>query len=188
MSDGYRVPSVGLLAAALTVALSGCGFHGPGGVVTAEPLPSGSAVADACAPANLAAMAGKPVTAAIAANPGLSGLLAGLDRAGLRTLDDAAALTLFATSDRFLAVFPFRRIPTLWDNPPELAKTLQQAVIPERLEPHRVRGTHITLAGTRAVVTADGSGLRVNGTKVRCHQMTSSNAVVYMVDELVPMR
>jgi uncharacterized surface protein with fasciclin (FAS1) repeats len=174
-----------LLAAVLPVILSGCTL-GQGGVVTGQPVPSGSAPADACAPQNLAAMVGKPVTAAIAANPGLSGMAAGLDRADLRTLDDVPALTLFATSDRFLTVFPFRRIPGLWDNPPELAQTLQQAAVAERLEPDRLPGTHTTMSGTRAVITTDSGGLRVNGTKVVCQQLDTTNAAVYIVDELVP--
>ncbi|MDI6102728.1 hypothetical protein QLQ12_29325 [Actinoplanes sp. NEAU-A12] len=80
-----------LLVVALTALLSSCTFSGQGGVVTGQPLPSGSTPADACAPQLLAAMVGKPVTAAIAANPGLSGMLAGLDRAGLRALDDVPA-------------------------------------------------------------------------------------------------
>lgn len=177
-----------LLAAVLAVVLPGCAVYGQGGVVTGQPLPSGSTPADACDPQNLAAMAGKPVTAAITANPGLSGMAAGLDRAGLRTLDDVPALTLFATSDRFLAVFPFRRIPVLWDNPKELAQTLQQAAVAERLEPERLPGTHTTMSGTQAVITTDPGGLRVNGTKAVCQQLETTNAAIYIVDELVPLR
>jgi len=177
-----------LLAAVLTVPLAGCVFAGRGGVVTGQPMPSGSTPADACAPQHLAAMAGKPVTAAIAANPGLSGMVAGLDRAGLRTLDDVPALTLFATSDRFLATFPFRRIRVLWDNPEELARTLEQAAVAERLQPDRLPGTYPTMAGTRAVITTDSGGLRVNGVKVECRQLDTANAAVYIVDELVPQR
>jgi len=177
-----------LLAVVLTVPLSGCALYGQGGVVTGEPSPSGSPPADACAPPNLAAMAGKPVTAAVAANPGLSGMLAGLDRAGLRTLDDTPALTLFATSDRFLAAFPFRNIPTLWDNPKELAQTLEQAAVAERLEPDRLPGTHTTMGGTQAVITSDAGSLRVNGTRVVCRQLDTDNAAVYIVDKLVPQR
>ncbi|WP_433791803.1 fasciclin domain-containing protein [Actinoplanes sp. CA-252034] len=176
-----------LLAAVLTATLSGCAL-GQGGVVTGQPLPSGAAPADACAPQNLAAMAGKPVSVAIAANPGLSGMAAGLDRAGLRALDDTPALTLFATSDRFLATFPFQRIPTLWDDPEELARTLKQAAIAERLDPGRLPGTHTTMSGTRAVVTTDAGDLRVNDTKTVCHQLDTANAAVYIVDELVPLR
>ncbi|GAA4953616.1 fasciclin domain-containing protein [Actinoplanes utahensis] len=176
------------LAVVLTVTLSGCGFQGPGGTVTAQPLPSGSTPADACAPHNLAAMAGKPVTAAIAANPGLSGMVAGLDRAGLGTLDEAPALTLFATSDRFLAVFPFQRIPPLWDDPAELAQLLKQAAVPQRLEPDRLPGTHTTMGGTQAVVTTDAGRLRVNDTRVACQQLDTTNAAIYIVDQMVPQR
>jgi uncharacterized surface protein with fasciclin (FAS1) repeats len=159
-----------------------------GEVVTGQPLTSGSQPADACAPQNLAAMAGRSVTAAIAANPGLSGMLSGLDRAGLRTLDDVPALTLFATSDHFLAVLPFRRIAVLWDHPQELARTLEQAAIAQRLEPDRLLGAHTTMSGTQAVVTNDSGGLRVNDTKIACQQLNTMNAAVYIVDELVPLR
>jgi uncharacterized surface protein with fasciclin (FAS1) repeats len=156
--------------------------------VTGRPSQPGSMPANACAPQNLAAMQGKPVTAALAANPGLSGMLAGIDRAGLRTLDDVPALTLFATSDRFLAVFPFQRVPVLWDNPGELAQTLKQAAVAERLEPDRLPGEHRTMGGTQAVITTDSGDLRVNGTKVVCRQLATTNAAVYIVDELVPRR
>ncbi|GAA2511979.1 fasciclin domain-containing protein [Winogradskya humida] len=178
-----RVP----IAVVLTVALSGCGYV-QSQVITGQPLPSGTAPADACAPQNLAAMAGKPATAAIAANPGLSGMLAGLDRAGLRTLDDAPALTLFATSDRFLAYFPFRNIPALWDNPKELAQILKQAAVGERLDPARLPGTHTTMGGTRVIGGGEPGSLRVNDTKVVCQQLGTANAAVYIVDQLVTQR
>jgi uncharacterized surface protein with fasciclin (FAS1) repeats len=178
----------GCLAALLCVSLSGCTYGVSGGVVTGQPLPSGSRPADACAPANLTAMAGRSLTAAIAANPGLSGMSSGLDRAGLRTLDDVPALTLFATSDHFLAIFPFRNIPVLWDHPEGLAKMLEQAAVPERPEPDRLIGAHTTMGGTQAVVTTDSGGLRVNGTKVVCQQLNTTNAAVYIVDELVAQR
>ncbi|WP_412735919.1 fasciclin domain-containing protein [Krasilnikovia sp. MM14-A1259] len=156
--------------------------------MTGQPLPSGSQPADACASPNVAAMAGKPLTAAVAANPGLSGMSDGLDRAGLRTLDGMPALTLFATSDQFLAAFPFRRIPLLWDHPEQLATMLKQAAIAERLEPGQLRGAHTTMAGTQAIVTTDSGGFRVNGVKVVCRQLDITNAAVYIVDELVPQR
>ncbi|MEU4164834.1 fasciclin domain-containing protein [Actinoplanes sp. NPDC026670] len=175
----------GLLAGVLTLSLGGCGFIGRGGVVTGQPLPSGSVIADACAPQNLAAMEGKPVVAAIAANPGLSQLLAGFKRAGLQTFDDVPALTLFATSDQYLMHFPFQNIPMLWDNPDSLARVLKQSAVEERLDLDHLLGRHTTMSSTQAVVTNDAEGLRVNRTRVVCRQLDTANAAVYIVNDLV---
>jgi DNA-binding NarL/FixJ family response regulator len=103
-------------------------------------------------------------------------------------VDAVAALAPDVVVVDVRAVFPFQRIPALWDNRRELAQTPEQAAVAERLEPDRLPGTHTTMGGTQAVVTTDPGGLRVNGTKVACQQLETTNAAIYIVDEPVPRR
>lgn len=134
-----------------------------------------------------------PVATAAGNNPlleqlvGAVGLVPGLGD----ELNNAEALTVFAPyNDAFEAVPPETMDALTADPEGMLAPVLGYHVLPERLEPADIAGTHPTFPGVAEVtVTGDETGMTVgaNGTEanVLCGGIQTANATVYVIDAVL---
>lgn len=134
-----------------------------------------------------------PVATAAGNNPlleqlvGAVGLVPGL----ADELNGAEELTVFAPyNDAFEAVPPETMEALTADPEGALAPVLGYHVLPERLEPSEVAGTHATFPGVAEVtVTGDETGMTVgaNGTEanVLCGGIQTANATVYVIDAVM---
>ena len=201
-------------AAVCTVSLSACGGgaapaaapapapSAPAAAPMAPSMaPSGSAMAagdefgagcaavptDAGNPGSFAAMAKVPVATAASGNPVLSTLVTAVKKANLvDSLNSAQGITVFAPANS-----AFEKIPTdtlngvLADND-QLTKVLTYHVVPGRLSPDQLAGTHKTLEGQDLTVAGSGTDFTVNGnSSVVCGNVQTENATVYIVDSVL---
>ncbi|WP_020520963.1 fasciclin domain-containing protein [Catelliglobosispora koreensis] len=190
-----------LVAGVAVFALAGCSAMG---AATAQPTPSGSAmVADgefgpACSaiptdpsnPGSLEAMAKVPVATAASGNPVLSTLVTAVGQANLGdSLNSAQDITVFAPYNDAFAKIPAADLNAVLADNAQLTKILTYHVVPERLAPEDLAGTHKTLQGGELTVTGSGTDFKVNDTAaVICGNVQTSNATVYIIDTvLMPM-
>lgn len=133
-------------------------------------------------------MATAPVATAASANPLLSTLVTAVKKADLvDTLNSAKDITVFApTNDAFNKV-PKADLTKLLADKPKLTKVLTNHVVPGKLSPEKLAGTHKTLAGT--MITVKGSGEKFTvakmDAKVICGNVQTANATVYIVDSVL---
>jgi uncharacterized surface protein with fasciclin (FAS1) repeats len=130
-------------------------------------------------------MAGDPVATAASNNPVLSTLVTAVTEAGLGdTLNSAEDITVFApTNDAFAAV-PAETMDAAMADPSGLLTTvLTYHVVPGRLSPDQLAGTHTTLQGADLEVAGSGEEFTVNGSAVVvCGNVQTANATVYIID------
>jgi uncharacterized surface protein with fasciclin (FAS1) repeats len=130
-------------------------------------------------------MATDPVATAASNNPVLSTLVTAVTEAGLGdTLNSAEDITVFApTNDAFEAV-PAETMDAAMADPSGLLTTvLTYHVVPGRLSPDQLAGTHTTLQGADLEVAGSGEEFTVNGSAVVvCGNVQTANATVYIID------
>ncbi|GIF64426.1 hypothetical protein Ais01nite_24610 [Asanoa ishikariensis] len=129
-------------------------------------------------------MASQPVATAVASNPQLSTLANAIKTAGLTdTLNNAQNITVFApTNDAFNQVGQ-AQLNSLLANKTQLTQTLEYHVVPQRLSPSQLAGTHKTMEGQTLTVTGSGEDFTVNNTaSVVCGNIQTKNATVYLID------
>jgi uncharacterized surface protein with fasciclin (FAS1) repeats len=196
-------------AAVCTVSLSACG----GGAATApapapaapsaapaEPAsmaPSASAMTfgagcaavptDASNPGSFAAMATVPVATAASGNPVLSTLVGAVKKADLvDSLNSAPGITVFAPANSAFDKIPQSTLNGVLNDDATLKKVLAYHVVPGRLSPDRLAGTHKTLEGQDLTVSGSGTDFTVNGSSsVVCGNVQTANATVYIVDSVL---
>jgi uncharacterized surface protein with fasciclin (FAS1) repeats len=130
-------------------------------------------------------MALDPVATAASNNEALSTLVTAVGAAGLgETLNTTDDLTVFApTNDAFAALDKATLDAALADPKGLLTTVLTYHVVPGRLSPDQLAGTHETLQGGTIEVTGSGEDFTVNGTaKVVCGNVQTKNATVYIID------
>ena len=206
-----RTQRRGLTAAsllALPLALAACGSSS-GGTTASSPMPAASSstpmstaspttmtAADqvfgsACSavpttgPGSFDGMATDPVATAASHNPALSTLVSAVSKAGLvDSLNTAQGITVFApTNDAFTALGSKTVNAALADPKGLLTKVLTYHVVPGRLSPDQLAGSHKTLEGATLMVSGSGDSFTVNGSaKVVCGNVPTANATVYLID------
>ena len=130
-------------------------------------------------------MAADPVATAASNNPVLSTLVTAVTAAGLGdTLNSAEDITVFApTNDAFAALDPATMDAAMADPTGLLTTVLTYHVVPGRLAPDALAGTHTTLQGADLEVTGSGESFTVNGdAMVVCGNVQTANATVYIID------
>jgi uncharacterized surface protein with fasciclin (FAS1) repeats len=164
-------PSTGLPAAA-------SGQFGPG--CAAVPT-------DPSNPGSFAAMATAPVATAASGNPLLSTLVTAVKQANLvDSLNTAKDITVFAPTDDAFAKIPKADLDKVLADQATLTKVLTYHVVPGRLAPEQLAGTHKTLEGGEVTVAGSGADFTVNGNSaVVCGNVQTSNATVYIVDSVL---
>jgi uncharacterized surface protein with fasciclin (FAS1) repeats len=130
-------------------------------------------------------MALDPVATAASNNPALSTLVTAVTAAGLgETLNTTDDITVFApTNDAFTALDKATLDAALADPKGLLTTVLTYHVVPGRITPEMLAGSHTTLQGGTIDVTGSGEDFTVNGTShVVCGNVQTKNATVYIID------
>lgn len=193
---------------ALPLALAACGSSS-GSTTASSPMPAASSstpmsaaspttmtAADqvfgsACSavpttgPGSFDGMATDPVATAASHNPALSTLVSAVSKAGLvDSLNTAQGITVFApVNDAFTALGTKTVNAAMADPKGLLTKVLTYHVVPGRLSPDELAGTHKTLEGATISVAGSGDQFTVNGSaKVVCGNVPTANATVYLID------
>jgi uncharacterized surface protein with fasciclin (FAS1) repeats len=164
-------------------------------------VPSGSAMAaggefgagcsavptDASNPGSFAAMAKEPVATAASGNPVLSTLVGAVNKANLvDSLNSAKDITVFAPANSAFDKIPQRDLQKVLADKATLTKVLTYHVVPGRLSPDQLDGTHKTLEGQDVTVSGRGTEFTVDGTSsVVCGNVQTENATVYIVDTVL---
>ncbi len=190
-----------LAIGALTVTLAACGSNskdskkndnnksGTSATATsAMPFGAGCAgVPKGDAKGSFSSMSSQPVATAASTNPLLTTLVKAVGVAGLGdTLNTTQNITVFAPADPAFAKIPADSLKALLADKAKLTKVLQYHVVPGRLSPEQLAGTHKTLTGESLTVTGSGENFTVNGTAhVLCGNVQTENATVYIIDTVL---
>ena len=149
------------------------------------PFGAGCAAVPADGAGSFDGMASDPVATAASNNPVLSTLVTAVTAAGLGdTLNSAEDITVFAPTDDAFAAVPAETMDAAMADPTGLLTTvLTYHVVPGRLSPADLAGTHTTLGGADLEVAGSGEDFTVNGSAgVICGNVQTANATVYIID------
>jgi len=200
------------LVAALGITLSACGSDDPQPTAATPSSPSTSSAPSSAAPSptdsamsgmdgqfgtgcasvpktgkgSFEGMSADPVATAASNNPLLSTLVTAVKAAGLvDTLNTAEDITVFApTNDAFKAMDQATLGKALKDPKGLLTTVLTYHVVPGKLAPADLAGSHKTLQGGTVTVAGSGEAFTVGGAKanVVCGNVKTANATVYIID------
>ncbi|MEU4621991.1 fasciclin domain-containing protein [Actinoplanes sp. NPDC023801] len=151
---------------------------GPGcAAVPADPADKGS----------FASMAQVPVATAASGNPLLSTLVSAVKQAGLvDSLNTADAVTVFAPTNDAFGKIPAADLKKVLADKKTLSGILTYHVVPGKLTPSDLAGTHKTLQGGEVTVSGSGEQFKVAGTaSVICGNVQTANANVYIIDTVL---
>ena len=115
-------------------------------------------------------------------------LAAALQAAGLvDTLKGAGPFTVFAPTDAAFAALPAGTVENLLkpENREQLVAILTYHVVPGKISPDEIVGTHKTVQGGSVTVTGTKDALKVDSANVVCGGVMTANATVYMVDSVL---
>lgn len=150
---------------------------GPGcAAVPSDPADKGS----------FTAMAQVPVATAASGNPLLSTLVSAVKQAGLvDSLNSADGITVFAPTNDAFAKIPAADLKKVLADKKQLTSILTYHVVPGRLAPADLAGSHKTLQGDEVTVTGGGQDFKVGDASVVCGNVQTANANVYIVDSVL---
>lgn len=155
---------------------------GPGCAGYAEANPDGGG--------SVAGMAKDPVAVAAGNNPLLKTLtqaVSGQLNPQVNLVDtlNGGEFTVFApVDDAFTKIDP-ATIETLKTDSALLTTILTYHVVPGRIAPDAIAGSHQTVQGGTVNVTGSGNELKVNDANVICGGVSTANATVYLVDSVL---
>ncbi|MCU1669862.1 MAG: Secreted/surface protein with fasciclin-like repeat [Blastococcus sp.] len=189
-------------AASRDAASPGAGSAAPAKVATSatvlapdRPFGAGCAAVSAAAPGSMSAMAHDPVVLAASRNPVLSSFVINVQRANLADpFNSQQAITVLLPVNQAFTAVPAPSLHRLLSDTATLTQVLTHHVIPGRLTPGELVGTHTTLDNDTVTITASGAvftvgaGQTVAGTKaatVICGNVQTANATLYMIDGLL---
>ncbi len=155
---------------------------GPGCADYAAAVPSGAG--------SVEGMALDPVATAASNNPLLTSLTAALSgkvnpQVNLVNTVNSGDFTVFAPVDTAFAKIDAGTMTTLTTDSALLTGILTYHVVPGKLSPTEVVGTHPTANGATLTVTGSGDSLMVNGATVICGGVQTKNATVYLIDTVL---
>ncbi|SDL97998.1 fasciclin domain-containing protein [Arthrobacter sp. ok362] len=172
-------PSMSASAAAMDPAAN---LVGSGCAAYAAKVPSGAG--------SVSGMALDPVATAASNNPILTTLTAAVSgklnpKVNLVDTLNSSEFTVFApTDDAFKKIDP-ATIAALKTDDATLSKILTYHVVPGKITPDQIVGTHKTVEGGSVTVTGTKDALKVDGANVVCGGVQTANATVYMVDSVL---
>ena len=163
---------------------------GSSGAMTDARFGPGCASVPADGKGSFAGMAKDPVATAAGNNPLLSTLVTAVKKAGLvDTLNNSKNITVFAPSNSAFDKIPKADLDKVLADKTTLTHLLTHHVVPSRLAPAALAGTHPTLNSDSVKVTGTTPDFDVAGAKVLCGNVQTANATVYIVDTvLMPMK
>jgi uncharacterized surface protein with fasciclin (FAS1) repeats len=130
-------------------------------------------------------MATEPVATAASNNPVLANLVTLVGEAELvDTLNSAEGITVFAPANDAIDGLSKKTVNAAMADPSGLlTDVLTYHVVPGRLAPEDLAGTHETLQGSTLEVQGGGEEFTVNGDAgVICGNVQTANATVYIID------
>ncbi|TFV92304.1 fasciclin domain-containing protein [Blastococcus sp. CT_GayMR20] len=159
-----------------------------------EPFGSGCSAVPAEGEGSFTGMTDDPVATAASNNPALSTLVAAVTAANLGdTLNTTDDITVLAPANPAFEAVPADALNALLADVPQLTTVLTHHVIPGRLTPEDLAGTHTTVNNDE--VTIEGSGenftIAMDGTilgmeaSVICGNVQTANATVYIIDQVL---
>ncbi|WP_369256234.1 fasciclin domain-containing protein [Geodermatophilus amargosae] len=157
-----------------------------------EPFGSGCTAVPGDGEGSFSGMTDDPVATAASNNPVLSTLVQAVTAANLvDTLNTTDDITVIAPANPAFEAIPADQLQAVLADQATLTQILTHHVIPGRLSPDQLAGTHTTVAGDE--VTIEGSGeaftvaQTVTGTpaSVICGNVQTANATVYIVDQVL---
>jgi len=162
--------------------------------VSDEPFGEGCAAVPADGEGSFTGMTDDPVATAASNNPALSTLVAAVTAANLGdTLNTTDDLTVLAPANPAFDAVPPEALQALLADTAQLTTVLTHHVIPGRLTPEELAGTHTTVNNDQ--VTIEGSGedftIAMDGTiigmeaTVICGNVQTANATVYIIDQVL---
>jgi uncharacterized surface protein with fasciclin (FAS1) repeats len=172
-------PSMSSSAAAMDPAAN---LVGPGCAGYAAKVPSGAG--------SVSGMALDPVATAASNNPILTTLTAAVSgklnpKVNLVDTLNGSEFTVFAPTDDAFKKIDAATIAKLKSDDATLSKILTYHVVPGKITPDQIVGTHKTVEGGSVTVTGTKDALKVDGANVVCGGVQTANATVYMVDSVL---
>ena len=159
-----------------------------------EPFGAGCSAVPADGEGSFTGMTDDPVATAASNNPALSTLVKAVTAANLGdTLNTTPDITVLAPANPAFDWVPADALNALLADTAQLTKVLTHHVIPGRLTPEQLAGTHTTVSNDQ--VTIEGSGenftIAMDGTitgmqaSVICGNVQTANATVYIIDQVL---
>jgi uncharacterized surface protein with fasciclin (FAS1) repeats len=163
------------------------------GVAQADPVGPGCAAyaaQNSTGPGSVMGMAQDPVAVAASNNPMLKTLTAAVSgqlNPNVNLVDtlNGGEFTVFAPVDAAFAKIPAPTIDGLKTDSESLTSILTYHVVPGRLSPEQVDGTHNTVEGGTVTVTGSGDDMKVNDASVICGGVQTANATVYLINTVL---
>jgi len=211
---GKRITAGLALAIAATFALSACSMSGstaepsteastPAMEASEEPMATADPAADLVGPGcaayaeavpdgdgSIEGMSADPVAVAASNNPMLTTLTAAVSgqlNPDVNLVDtlNGDEFTVFAPVDDAFAKIDPATIESLKTDAATLTSILTYHVVPGRIEPADIAGTHTTVQGADLEVTGSGDAWMVNDANVICGGVQTANATVYLIDSVL---
>ncbi|WP_445154039.1 fasciclin domain-containing protein [Arthrobacter sp. Hor0625] len=139
---------------------------------------------------SVAGMALDPVATAASNNPILTTLTAAVSgklnpKVNLVDTLNGSEFTVFAPTDDAFKKIDAATIDKLKTDDALLSKILTYHVVPGKVSPAEIVGTHKTVQGGSVTVTGSKDALKVDGANVVCGGVKTANATVYMIDSVL---
>lgn len=207
MNSTLRRTSLAAMALTVSFGLAACGSDdeadtGSSSESTSESTPSeesspteeaaaegefGAACADVPAdgPGSFQGMSTEPVATAASNNPVLSTLVTAVGEAGLvDTLNTTEDITVFAPANAAFEAVGEEAVNGLLADKEALTNVLTYHVVPGKLAPEDLAGTHATLQGEDVTVEGSGEEFTVGDAdaNIVCGNVQTANATVYIID------
>ena len=181
------------IVGASVAAIATAGMLASAGVATADPIGPGCtayAAQNPFGPASVMGMAQDPVAVAASNNPMLKTLTAAVSgqlNPDVNLVDtlNSGEFTVFAPTDEAFAKIPAATVDGLKTDSKSLTSILTYHVVPGRLSPDQIDGTHKTVQGENLTVTGPAGDLKVDNANVICGGVQTANATVYMIDTVL---
>jgi uncharacterized surface protein with fasciclin (FAS1) repeats len=159
-----------------------------------EPFGAGCTAVPTDGEGSFSGMTDDPVATAASNNPALSTLVQAVTAAGLGdTLNSTDDITVLAPANPAFEAVPADALSGLLADKDMLTKVLTHHVIPGRLTPDELAGTHTTLNGDDVTIAGSDEDFTIamDGTvtgmqaSVICGNVQTANATVYIIDQVL---
>jgi uncharacterized surface protein with fasciclin (FAS1) repeats len=187
--------SSGGTASADTGSSASSSAGGSTAMAVAEPFGAGCSAVPADGPGSFEGMSTAPVATAAGANPALSTLVQAVTAANLvDTLNTTGDITVLAPANPAFEAVPADALQGLLADTPRLTAVLTHHVIPGRLTPDQLAGTHTTLNNDQVTIEGSGENFAIAGDQtvvgsteasVICGNLQTANATVYIIDQVL---
>jgi uncharacterized surface protein with fasciclin (FAS1) repeats len=159
-----------------------------------EPFGAGCSAVPTEGEGSFTGMTDDPVATAASNNPALSTLVQAVTAANLGdTLNTTDDITVLAPANPAFEAVPADALNALLADTAQLTTVLTHHVIPGRLTPEELAGTHTTLNNDEVTIEGEGEDFTVaaEGTvvgmeaSVICGNVQTANATVYIIDQVL---